>query len=148
MLKEVPNSVRAIVVHPDLIADPGAYLGLGWRLCVENMDSRKSFGQSASDLEQVFAALPDAGFVLDLAHVREVDPSLDLASDLLDRFGVRLREVHISSIVNGSHDKLTSEDEERFGPLLARCRDVPWIFEAAPPDRWQAEAPAKPSRNG
>ena len=30
---------------------------------------------------------------------------------------------------------LTAADEEAFGPVLARCRDVPWILEADLPRR-------------
>jgi hypothetical protein len=33
------------------------------------------------------------------------------------------------------------EDEALFTPYLGRCRDVPWILEAAAPARW-----AVPSR--
>ena len=64
-----------------------------------------------------------------------------LAAELLDAFRGRLREVHLSSIRAGSHVTLTEEDEAAFGPHLARCRDVPWILEAAPPARWSATRP-------
>ena len=53
-----------------------------------------------------------------------------LAHELLDRFGARLRQVHVSSLVDGSHAPLTAEDVERFRPVLRRCVDVPWILEA------------------
>jgi hypothetical protein len=35
---------------------------------------------------------------------------------------------------------LTEEDEERFAPVLDRCRDVPWILEARPRDHLEAAA--------
>ena len=43
---------------------------------------------------------------------------------------------------------LTPEDEALFAPLLARCRDVPWILEAARPPRWRApvRSPAAAAR--
>jgi hypothetical protein len=37
----------------------------------------------------------------------------------------------VSSLgADGHHLALSEEHEELFGPLLGRCRDVPWIFEA------------------
>jgi hypothetical protein len=47
-----------------------------------------------------------------------------------------LREVHLSSIREGVHTELTPDDEALFATVLGRCRDVPWILEAAPPAHW------------
>ena len=135
-LARMPLQVRSFVTHPDTISKVDFYRDLRWRLCVENMDRRKDFGITADELEQLFQELPEAGFVFDIAHAHDADPSMALAEDLLDRFGGRLRHVHLSSIREGRHVPLTAEDEELFRPLLARCRDVPWILEALPPERW------------
>jgi sugar phosphate isomerase/epimerase len=140
-LARLPLGVRSIVVHPDLIEDPAPYRALGRRLVIENMDDRKADGRTVQELAPLFAALPEAGFCLDVAHAHTVDPSMQVAAELLDAHRCRLREVHLSSIRDGSHVELTPEDELLFAPLLARCRDVPWILEAAPPARW-----AVPSR--
>ena len=136
VLARLPFTVRSIVVHPDLIDDPAPYRALGHRLVVENMDDRKAGGRTADELAPLLAELPDAGFCLDIAHAHTVDPSMAVAGDLLDRYCSRLREVHLSSIRAGAHVELTAEDEARFAPHLSRCRDVPWILEAAPPARW------------
>jgi len=137
-LLELPPDVRTLVAHPDLVEDPAPYRALGRRAIFENMDARKAGGRTADELAPLFAALPEAGFCLDIAHAHTIDPTMDVAAELLDRFRGRLREVHLSSIRDGSHTALTPEDEARFAPLLARCRDVPWILEAAPPARWAA----------
>ncbi|MCW2996967.1 MAG: hypothetical protein JWN65_516 [Solirubrobacterales bacterium] len=129
-LAGLPVLVRSIVVHPDVLVDPGAYGRVGSRLVLENMDARKPFGQTADDLAQLFAVLPEAGLCLDVAHVTAVDPTMELAHELLDRFGPRLRQVHVSSLVDGEHAPLTGEDAERFRPVLRRCVDVPWVLEA------------------
>lgn len=129
-LAALPAAVRSIVVHPDVMVDPRAYGRVGSRLVVENMDDRKAGGQGVEDLAAVFAVLPEAGFCLDVAHVTSVDPTMELAHDLLDAFGPRLRQLHVSSLVDGEHAPLTAEDAERFRSVLRRCVDVPWVLEA------------------
>lgn len=135
MLLEVVHCVDAIVVHPDTIDDPERYAALGAALVLENMDARKRGGRSAAELAPYFAALPQAGLCFDIAHAASVDATLDEGRALLDRFGGRLRHVHVSSLDDDCHHvSLTAGDEERFAPLLRRCRDVPWILEAALPE--------------
>jgi hypothetical protein len=138
-LRALPQEVRTLIAHPDLVADPTPWRALGRRVVFENMDDRKAFGRTADDLDALFAAVPEAGFCLDIAHAHTNDPSLELATELLDRFRGRLREVHLSSIRGGAHVSLTAEDEVLFVPVLARCRDVPWILEAPAPARWAAQ---------
>lgn len=135
-LRRLPVGVRTLVAHPDLVGDPAPWRALGRRLVFENMDDRKPTGRTVAELEPLLAALPEAGFCLDIAHAHTVDPSMRLAAELLDRFRCRLREVHLSSIRAGTHTELTADDESLFAPLLSRCRDVPWILEARPPARW------------
>lgn len=139
-LLALPADVRTLIAHPDLVEDPEPWRALGRRVVFENMDARKAGGRTADELEDLFAALPEAGFCLDVAHAHTIDPTMTVAGELLDRFCGRLREVHLSSIRDGSHTTLTPEDESLFAPILSRCRDVPWILEAAPPARWSARA--------
>jgi hypothetical protein len=130
----IPTWIDAIVVHPDTISQPALYRRLGRRLALENMDTRKADGQTADDLDGYFAELPSARLCLDLAHAKDVDPTMDMAATLLRRFSSRLSHIHLSSLDESQHHvPLTLEDETLFGPLLARCRDVPWILEAPPP---------------
>jgi hypothetical protein len=127
--------VRSVVTHPDTLSDVGRYRALGTRLVLENMDDRKFTGRVADEMEKFFEDLPDAGFCLDVAHVRAVDPTMDAAHELLDRFRARLRHVHLSTLDDGHHVPLTENDERLFAEVLNRCGDVPWILEALPPDR-------------
>lgn len=132
MLRVLVKRVDAIVMHPDVMEEPERFRVLGSTLAIENMDSRKAIGQSASDLAEYFSVLPEASLCFDVPHAASVDPTLQVANELLDAHGPRLRHVHLSSLDDGCHHhSLTSDDEERFLPLLDRCRDVPWILEAA-----------------
>jgi hypothetical protein len=136
LLAELPAFVDAIVLHPDEIEVPARYQPLGRRLLIENMDSRKAAGKNSAELTSIFDQLPEAGFCFDVAHAWTVDPSMQIGNELLDRFASRLKHVHLSSISDDlGHVPLSAEQEELFAPLLSRCRDVPWILEAAPPRR-------------
>jgi hypothetical protein len=133
-LNRLPGCVDAIVMHPDVIDDPAELRRLGSRLVLENMDTRKTDGRTAGELAPYFAELPDAGLCLDVAHARDVDPTMGAAHDLLDRFAGRLRHLHVSSLDgDGHHVPLRESDLEAFRPVLRRCRDVPWILEAPLP---------------
>jgi hypothetical protein len=123
----------AIVMHPDTILDPAPYRALGRKLLLENMDARKHDGRTADELGRWFELLPEAGFCFDIAHAWSLDAAMLAGHELLDAFRTRLRHLHISSLSPQCHHvALTEEHEELFGPLLARCVDVPWILEAPP----------------
>lgn len=100
--------ISTAVVHPDIIQEPPLWRGLGSRLCIENMDKRKSTGRTSRELRQLFADLPDATFCLDIAHARQVDPTLGETVNLLQGFGHRLAQLHISELSTLSrHGPLT-----------------------------------------
>lgn len=131
LLAEIAPRVDAIVLHPDVIEDHAAWRALGRTLVIENMDPRKADGQTAESLAPHFAALPEAGLCFDVAHAYAIDPTLAEGHAILDRFGDRLRHLHVSALDGAHHHvPLSAADEERIRPLLDRCRDVPWILEA------------------
>lgn len=133
VLAELPAWVETIVVHPDTLEVVERWAKLGRRLAVENMDRRKASGQTAEHLASVFDRLPEAGLCFDVAHAWAVDPSMREGLAILDAHGRRLRQLHVSSLDDDQHHiPLSAEHEELFGPLLDRCRDVPWILEAPP----------------
>ncbi|HEX4344917.1 MAG TPA: hypothetical protein VHZ31_05090 [Solirubrobacteraceae bacterium] len=132
-LQSLPPWVSAIVLHPDAMRDPEAYVPLGRRLVIENMDRRKETGRTTQELQGLFHALAQARFCFDLAHAKVVDPTMAVAASLLSTFATRLSHVHLSSLDDrDGHVPLTSGDEALFADLLRRCADVPWILEAPP----------------
>lgn len=127
----VPSFVDGIVLHPETLGDVAAFADLGERLRLENMDTRKEDARTVSELAVFFDALPAARFCFDVAHAQLHDPSMGLAHELLDAFGSRLAEVHVSSILpDGDHVPLRAADAETFLPVLERCVGVPWVLEA------------------
>jgi sugar phosphate isomerase/epimerase len=135
VLTEVGSRVAAVIQHPDIVDAPARLAPLGQRLVLENMDARKQNARDVPELESYFRALPDAGFCLDVAHVRTIDSEMKLAHELLDSFGTRLRELHISGIDDKcNHVPLDHETVDSFAEILHRCRGVPWILESLPVD--------------
>jgi hypothetical protein len=133
-LASVPSQVDGIVMHPETLGDVAAFVDLGGRLRLENMDTRKRDARTVDELARYFALLPEARFCFDVAHAQLHDPSMGLAHRLLDAFGNRLAEVHVSSIeAGGEHVPLRAADAEAFLPVLARCKGVPWVLEAPAP---------------
>lgn len=121
-----------VVVHPDTVRDFGLWRELGPRLLVENMDRRKSRGRTVHELARVFHEVPEARLCFDIAHARNVDPSLTQAVLILDRFGDRLAQVHLSEVsTSGRHGRLSRAAILGFrelAPLIPA--DVPVILES------------------
>ncbi len=93
-----------IVVHPDVIRTSPKWRGLGSRLCLENMDNRKSGGRTVAEMRELFELLPDARFCLDVGHARQLDPTMALAFLMLAEFGPRLVQLHVSEVgPSGEH---------------------------------------------
>lgn len=121
-----------VVLHPDAIHEPARWEALGSRLLIENMDLRKRTGQTAAQLAAFFARLPEAGLCFDLAHAYQVDPTLQEARAILERFGPRLRQLHLSEIdAGGQHHALGARAAAAFqalAPLIPA--EVPVIIES------------------
>ncbi len=98
LLESAASLHLPIVVHPDNIQSPDLWRQFGTLVLVENMDKRKPIGRTATELRVVFDNLPDAGFCFDVAHARQVDPSMIESARMLREFKDRLRQVHASGV--------------------------------------------------
>ena len=131
VLGEVAGRGWPIIVHPDVITAFDIWRELGDRLCLENMDKRKSTGRTASELANLFKQLDSATLCFDIGHARQIDPTMCEADAILRRFQNRLQQVHLS-VVNSesSHQPLNVEAMlafRRVAHLLPA--DVPIILE-------------------
>jgi hypothetical protein len=120
-----------VVAHPDTICDRLPWRELGSRLCLENMDSRKATGRTSEELYGFFNDLPQAKLCFDIAHARQVDPTMTEATRILSDFGDRLAQVHLSEVNSkGGHFAMSFAAKrayEPFGDVLAK---VPVILES------------------
>jgi hypothetical protein len=132
MLRDLVRRGWPVVVHPDVVHSVELWKPLGSMLWIENMDKRKPVGRTALELAEVFRLLPDAGLCFDVAHARQVDPSMVEAFRILRMHGQRVRQIHVSEVSTSSkHTRLTPSglrDYHRIVHLLAPA--VPVILES------------------
>jgi hypothetical protein len=121
-----------IVVHPDTIQSPHLWRSFGCLLLVENMDKRKPVGRTTSELQRVFENLPEAGFCFDVAHSRQVDPTMIESAQMLREFQGRLREVHASGVTaRSSHGLISAAAQSAYGRIAHLIpENVPIILES------------------
>ena len=124
-----------LITHPNVVSAWDLWNQLGSRLCIENMDKRKPIGRTARELREIFEKLPFASFCLDIGHVHQIDPTMGEAVLLLEEFGHRLRQLHVSEVNSESkHDPISLESASAFS-LIARLipETVPIILESRLP---------------
>jgi hypothetical protein len=121
-----------IVVHPDTIQSPELWRPFGALLFIENMDKRKPIGRTVSELREVFNSFPEAGLCFDVAHARQVDPSMIESAQMLREFQGRLREVHASGVTTRSnHSPISTAASFAYSSIADLIPDtVPIILES------------------
>lgn len=135
LLLKVIEREWPVIVHPDIVSDIAKWKKLGKFLCIENMDKRKTIGQTYLDLELLFNCFPDATFCLDLAHAKQVDPSMLEARCMLQKFSSRLKQIHLSEVnSNSQHELLNAEAARSFRRVSSLIPDhIPIILESPEP---------------
>lgn len=120
-----------VVLHPDAIGDHGCWRDFGRLLCIENMDKRKEAGRTAVELRRHFRELPEASMCLDLAHARQVDPTLGIAREIIREHGERIRQLHLSELdVASHHEPLSMAAVWAIREIAHLLPDCPVILES------------------
>ena len=86
---------KAVVLHPYETMNWDIFRQFDLPFMIENMDWRKDFGKYVDSLEDIFSKF-NAPMVLDLNHCYTNDPSMRLAQDMVETFGGRIEEIHLS----------------------------------------------------
>lgn len=130
-LNLIAKKLWPIVVHPDIIQDFKLWQSLGDKLCIENMDKRKPIGRTAKDLDSLFAKLPKAKFCFDIAHARQVDPTMIEAKRMIHQFERRIQQIHLSHVnSNNGHEPLNIESIVSYKSIWHAMPNVPIILES------------------
>lgn len=113
-----------IVAHPEILRTPALWRSLGPRLCLENMDNRKTRGRTVAEMRELFEEYPEARFCLDVGHARQIDPTMTVALRMLIEFGHRLCQLHVSEVgPRGEHQHVAATTRWAFERIAPR---VPW----------------------
>jgi len=130
-IAEVHDREIPLVAHPDIVYTPALWRLFGSALRLENMDLRKPLGQTVDDLAPLFATLPEARLCLDLAHARQVDPTLGEAERFLLSMAGRRAEIHLSHVdADSRHHRLTRDAVADYQDLAALVPGwVPVVLE-------------------
>ena len=130
-LRPVALTGRPIVVHADLIRQPAIWRSLGRSVLIENMDRRKDTGRTVGELRKLFTQLPQSRFCLDLAHARQVDPSLCETLWFFREFGDRIAQIHLSELSTDSrHEPLSFSAVAALREVMTELGpEVPIILE-------------------
>jgi hypothetical protein len=95
------------------------------------MDSRKPTGRTAKELDRFFVDLPEAKLCFDIAHARQVDPTMTEAVRILSEFGDRLAQVHLSELNSiGKHFAMSYGAKRAYEIFAAALSQVPVILES------------------
>ncbi|MEO6322991.1 MAG: hypothetical protein ABIQ65_00020 [Thermoanaerobaculia bacterium] len=131
LLKQLP-AAWPIVVHPEILQSPELWRSLGSRLCIENMDNRKTAGRTVPELRRQFEIFPEASFCLDVGHAQQIDPTMAVAILMLLEFGPRLRQLHVSEVgPKGEHRALGAMAKAAYSRLASHVPEsCPIIIES------------------
>ena len=117
-----------VVLHPDVVRDFECWRPFGRRLCIENMDKRKTTGRIAGELRRFFEELPEASLCLDLAHARQIDTTFSVARTIVAEYGGdRLAQIHLSELDSRCHHSPLS-----WG-MVAAVQEMSHWMRPAPP---------------
>jgi hypothetical protein len=132
MLHQLAARKWPIIAHPDAFHDLELWRGLGAWLWIENMDKRKRIGRTAMELHRLLGELPDARLCVDLAHARQVDPTMLEARRILRAHRDRIRQIHVSEVGTTSrHTRLSYGAIRDFAGVAQWVpADVPVIVES------------------
>lgn len=121
-----------IVAHPELLQTPALWRTLGPRLCLENMDNRKTRGRTLAEMRALFDEYPEASFCLDVGHARQIDPTMTVALRMLLEFGGRLCQLHVSAVgPRGEHLHVAATTRWAFERVAPRVSwGCPLIIES------------------
>ncbi len=121
-----------IVAHPEILHTPAWWRTLGPRLCLENMDNRKTHARTIAEMRTMFHDYPEATFCLDVGHARQIDPTMSVALHMLLEHGPRLRQLHVSEVgPRGEHLALGATARWAYARIaaLVPC-ECPLIIES------------------
>lgn len=117
---------RKVVLHPSMVFGMGPFVKdavkdyffefleqmvtaakhLQLELCLENMMPRNLLGVEPADFDEIFETYPSLKMTLDTGHANIGDPSGCRLLEMVEKFGDRIRHIHISDNLGKRDDHL------------------------------------------
>lgn len=119
--------VNAIVFHPDEMGDWAMLENYTFPVFIENMDWRKEIGKYLDSMNEIFEKA-DAPMVLDLNHCFTNDPTMHLATEMIDAFRDRIMEIHLSGFESFHEPLFKTQQKEILEHIFDQ--QLPIILEA------------------
>lgn len=128
LCKSLP--VMAVVVHPYQVNDFSPLEDSGLPFMLENMDRRRNFGILPEHFEELKRKYR-FGFVFDVQHAWEQDPTMETGKQILSVMGDRLSHMHVSGRTESEmHCPLNSaENRDAIIRILEMGIKTPKIME-------------------
>jgi len=128
LCRKIP--VRGIVLHPDVIDDFEHVENSGLPFLIENMDKRKKIGMYPEHFTKLIKD-HNFGFVLDVQHAYDTNPTMQLARKFISIFGDRLKQMHVAGRTESQrHFPVHIADNiDAIVKILGLGIDVPKILE-------------------
>ncbi len=132
-------NVNNFVFHTDKVVDWDVFLEYNeLPIWVENMDDRKDFGKSISDVKSILDKY-NFNLTLDLQHCFVNDESMKLAQDFQEMYWNRIVEYHISWYDEKllHHPLFKTKQDIIIKNLI--YKDIPIIIESVFDEIWENE---------
>jgi len=130
--------VQGIVVHPSQVSDFAVFEQKDLPWLMENIIERNSerFGTHPEHFEKLKRNY-NFGFVFDSQHAYENDSSMNLAMELIEVMGGRLKHMHISGMTGTLHHApvYAADNRDAISRILDLKLPVPVILEGSITDK-------------
>jgi len=122
--------IDGLVLHPDTIDNFEILDQSGLPFLLENMDRRKSYGTHPEQFRELKSKY-NFGFVLDVEHAYEHDPTMQLAREFIDAMGDKLKHMHVSGFNESEIHVPTycAVNKDEISKMLNVGLNVPIILE-------------------
>lgn len=122
--------IKGLVIHPDKVDDFAILKRSKLPFLIENMDKNKQEGILPEHIKELKKE-HGLGFVLDIQHVYEHDPTMGRATEFVDIMGDGLHHLHVSGQTATKHHISTcmADNKEAITKVLEMKLGVPIILE-------------------
>ncbi|MBU0598642.1 hypothetical protein KKF61_06685 [Patescibacteria group bacterium] len=89
-----------VVFHPDNVIELEVFNNLPFPVGFENMDNRKPFGKTSSDLLKLLKKNSKFHFILDVNHLKTNNQDMPQLDEFYNKLGTRLAHYHVSGLTS------------------------------------------------